>query len=270
MSKSSISIIGLGWLGLPLYNQLSQLSFPCIGSTTSIEKKDVLQKQGVSVAHIELKETEIKGDINAFFQNAEILILNTPPGLRRNPDSNYVAKIERLLPYIEKSTIKKVLYISSTSVFEDEISFPRITNETQPNANSNVGIQIRNVEKLLFQNRSFQTTILRFSGLVDERRHPATMMSRRASVNNPEAPVNLIHRDDCIGVIWAIIGKNKWGMIFNASFPMQMSKREYYTSICESRGLSIPNFNNSIPSKGKLIEGNHTASVLNYKYKYVV
>jgi hypothetical protein len=34
-------------------------------------------------------------------------------------------------------------------------------------------------------------------------------------VQQPYAPVNLIHRDDCIGIINAIIEQNVWAEVFN-------------------------------------------------------
>jgi len=270
MPKSKISIIGLGWLGLPLYKHLTNHDFSCKGSTTSIEKKEQLQSENISVFQVELNETEVKGAIDACLEGSKILILNTPPGLRRNPNSNYVAKIEQLLLFIEKSSIEKVLYVSSTSVFEDEMHFPVITNSSKTNSNSRAGIQIRKVEELLFNNTNFEATILRFAGLVDERRHPATMMSRRDSVKNPEAPVNLIHREDCIGIISEIINQNKWGEIFNASYPKHETKQAYYNSVCDRLALRHPNFDIESSSKGKLINGDETSKVLNYTYKYVV
>jgi len=270
MKKSNISIIGLGWLGLPLYHYLSRLGFVCAGSTTSVEKKEQLQAESVSAFQVQLKEQRVNGEIELCLKDSEILILNTPPGLRRNPDSNYVAKIEQLLPFIEASSIEKVLYISSTSVFKDEAHFPVITNSTKPNSNSKAGIQIREVEELLLNNTNFETTILRFAGLVDEKRHPATMMSRRDSVRNPEAPVNLIHREDCIGMISEIINQNKWGDTFNASYPKHETKQAYYNSVCDELKLKHPNFDVTNISKGKLIDGEETANRLNYTYNYLV
>lgn len=270
MSKSNITIIGLGWLGLPLYYYLSELGFSCVGTTTSKEKYNLLKNKGVAVTQIELKEASVVGPISEFLDHSEVLIINIPPGLRRNPKSNYLAKIEKLIPFIEKSTIKQVLYISSTSVFEDTIFFPRITNTTNPTALSKVGTQLRAVEETLLNNNNFNTTILRFSGLVDVERHPAKTLSKKDVVANPEAPVNLIHRNDCLGIISAIIEQKKWGEIFNASFPVHQTKQEYYEFTCQKMGLKSPNFSFLNPSKGKLIDGNSTAEALNYTYRYVV
>ena len=267
---NTISIMGLGWLGLPLYKHLNSLNFTCKGSTTSPKKQEQFLLENIDSQIVELKETNVEGGIEMCLKNADILILNTPPGLRKNPDSSYVAKIEQLLPYIVKSEVKKVLFISSTSVFKDELHFPVIKNDTPPNATSNAGKQLKAVEELLIKNPNFETTILRFSGLVNDERHPARMMSKRPVVQNGEAPVNLIHRNDCIGIISAIIQQNYWNKVLNASFPEHPTKKNYYDSVCGRLQLSPPNFNTAIPSKGKLVDGNTTAMALNYTYKYVV
>lgn len=270
MSKKNVSIIGLGWLGLPLYKNLSKLGYRCKGSTTSLTKQSLLKQDNIEAYLLELKETTIEGAIENCLASSEILILNTPPGLRKNPDGNYVAKIEQILPYIEKSSIKKVLFIGSTSVFKDQEHFPEITNSSEPNALTNAGSQLKEVENLLRSNKNFETTILRFAGLINDKRHPATMMSKRAYVKNPEAPVNLIHREDCIGIISAIINQNQWSKVFNASFPKHNTKQKYYNAACDRLNLNHPNFDTENPSKGKLINGEITSKALNYTYKYVV
>jgi len=270
MSKNNICIVGLGWLGLPLYKRLVGLNYLCKGSTTSIEKEKNFKSKGISAYQVKIKETEIEGDIEGCLKDSKIIILNIPPGLRRNPDSSYIAKIEQLLVYIKNSSVEKVLYISSTSVFEDEEHFPIIINSTLPNATSKAGLQLRKVEELLKNSMEFETTILRFSGLVDQRRHPATMMSKRASVGNPNAPVNLIHREDCIKIITEIVAQKKWGITLNASYPIAKTKKDYYNKTCKQLNLSNPNFDHKTVRKGKKIKGNETKEELGFAYKHPV
>lgn len=265
-----IAIIGLGWLGLPLASQFLKKEHLISGSTTSTEKIELLSNSPINTYKIVLSEDHIDGDIDGCLANCDILILNTPPGLRRNPKSNYVAKIQRLIPYIEKSNITKVLYVSSTSVFKDNFPFSAITNTTQPNATTNAGVQIRKVENLLKSNPSFDTTILRFAGLIADDRHPAKMMSRRENIPNSQAPVNLIHRNDCIGIIEKIIEQEAWGVTLNASYPEHPNKKEYYTEICTRMGYNLPDFSEGALSNGKIIDGSTIEKIINYNYQYPI
>ena len=51
----------------------------------------------------------------------------------------------------------------------------------------------------------------------------------RNKVENPEAPINLIHQSDCIEIIEKIIGKEIWNTVFNAVAPFHPSRKKYYT-----------------------------------------
>ncbi len=266
-----ISIIGLGWLGLPLAIHLAARNFNIKGSTTSDKKLTDLKSYNISPFKVILEEEIVIGEIVKCLEYSEILILNTPPGLRRNPESNYVAKIKRLIPFIESSSISKVLFIGSTSVFQDGFPIPTITSDTKTNANSIAGKQLREVERLLNNNSNFETTILRFSGLVDNDRHPARMLSKRKDIPNAIAPVNLIHRNDCIGIIEAIIKQSKWGISLNASYPEHPAKVEYYNQICRKLGYAKPDFDMSNSSiSGKKIDGNQITELLGYSYEFSI
>ncbi len=265
MSKQ-ISILGTGWLGLPLATSLIGLGYTIKGSTTSENKIKTIEDLGIDVYQVALNEEGPIGHINSFLNESEILIINIPPGLRRNPEVNFVAKIRNLIPYIEKSNIQNMLFVSSTSVFADLEGFPLISEETLPNATSNAGKQLIKVEQLLQNHTSFKTTVLRFAGLFGPNRHPANMLSRRTNIKNPKAPVNLIHLDDCIGVIKKIIETESWSQVFNASYPDHPEKAEYYSSICEQLDLSKPDYDFETVSKGKVIDSQNVQETLKYTF----
>ncbi|WP_299258607.1 NAD(P)H-binding protein [uncultured Aquimarina sp.] len=266
MSKQ-ISILGTGWLGLPLAKTLLKEKYSIKGSTTSAHKLTSLKELGLDPYIINVTENGSKGSIDSYLEGSEILIINIPPGLRKNPESNFVGKIQHLIPFIEQSTIQKVLFISSTSVFADLEGFPLITSETHPNAISNAGKQLIETEQILLDNQNFKTTILRFAGLFDTRRHPASMLSKRKNIKNPLAPVNLIHREDCIGIIKKIIETDSWNDAFNGSYPEHPEKAKYYSAICEEMELSIPNYNYEVPSKGKIIDSKKILEILGYNFE---
>lgn len=265
--NTSISILGTGWLGLPLAIRLQELGYLVKGSTTSEEKVPDLKIKNIKPYLLELTESGVEGNISEFLKNSTILIINIPPGLRKNPESNFVAKIQKIFPFIEISSVKKVLFISSTSVFADHENFPMITSKTSPDATNNSGKQLLEVEELLQSNSHFKTTILRFGGLYDERRHPASMLSKRSDIKNPLAPVNLIHRIDCLGIIQKIIEGNYWNQKFNAASPQHPSKYDYYSKVCREMGLSVPDYDHTVPSEGKIIDASELMSRLSYSFQ---
>lgn len=262
-----ISCIGCGWLGLDLAKHCIANGFTVKGSTTSREKLKILSTHGISPFLIQLNETKITGNISDFLTDSETVIINIPPGLRKNPNKNHVEELRHVVEAIEASEVKNVLYISSTSVFKEDYNFTKITEHQKPNATSNSGKQLIAIENMLLKNSSFNTTVLRFGGLFGGDRHPAKYLSGRSNLKNPDAPINLIHKTDSIGIILNILENNIWNVSFNAVFPKHSTKKNYYTNYCKAHQLPLPIFNTSGISKGKLIDSSKLMQCLNYTFK---
>lgn len=260
-----ISILGCGWLGLPLAKHLLQNGYSIKGSTTTESKLEILKNEGISPFLITLKANDIQRETADFLENSEILIINIPPGLRGNSEENFVAKMENFIPFIENSSVKKVIFVSSTSVYTDKNQV--VTEETMPNPETESGKQLLISENLLLKNKNFQTTILRFGGLIGEDRHPIKFLSGRNNIENPEAPINLIHQLDCIEIIQKIIEKEVWNTVFNAVAPFHPNRKKYYTEKALELNLVPPQFNENQPSVGKTFSSHKLITVLTYEFK---
>jgi nucleoside-diphosphate-sugar epimerase len=260
-----ISILGCGWLGFPLAKSLLSKNYSINGSTTSFSKLEVMKLVGISPFLLSLDENEIQGDISNFLLNSEILIIAIPPKLRGNSKESFVSKIKILLPSIQQSTIKKVIFISSTSVYADDNTI--VTENTIPNPETKNGLQLLNTEKLLQNSTFFQTTILRFGGLIGKDRHPIRFLAGRTNLENPEAPINLIHQQDCIAIIERIIEQDCWGEVFNAVAPFHPSRKRYYTEKAIEYNLAFPQFNENLTSIGKTISSDKLIRILGYEFK---
>jgi nucleoside-diphosphate-sugar epimerase len=261
---TKISILGCGWLGLPLAKALLANGFSVKGSTTSTDKISVLENSGTQPFLVSLSANEIQGDIVGFLENSEILIIDIPPKLRGAEKENFVSKIRNVIPFIEKSAIKKVLFVSSTSVYNDDNLI--ITEETVPQPDTESGKQLLRAEQLLQSNEHFKTTVLRFGGLIGKDRHPVKFLAGRENLDNPDAPINLIHQKDCIGIILKIIENNSWNETFNAVAPFHPSRSAYYTQKAMDLNLALPKFNHENPSIEKIILSDKIENVLNYTF----
>lgn len=261
---NQISILGCGWLGLPLAKSLLEKGFSVNGSTTSSDKISTQESNGIQAFQIELSEIEIKGEIDSFLKNSEILIIDIPPKLRGVSSENFVKKIQNLIPFIEKVKIEKVIFISSTSVYADDNAL--VTETTKPNPDTESGKQLLATEILLQSNVNFKTTVVRFGGLIGEDRHPIHFLAGRKNIENPEAPINLIHQKDCIGIIKAVIDQNCFGETFNAVAPFHPTRKEYYTQKAKELGLLLPEFVNSKIAFVKIILSDKVEKVLDYHF----
>ena len=273
---SQISILGCGWLGLPLAKALLENEFSVKGSTTSIEKLSVLENSGIQPYLIALSEDKTEGNLTGFLENSNILIIDVPPKLRgseKDPSTalrmTFVEKIKNVILFIEKSTVENVLFISSTSVYGEDNSF--VTEETKLNPDTESGRQLVLAEQLLQSNSNFKTTVLRFGGLIGEDRHPIHFLAGRKNLENPKAPINLIHQEDCIGIILEILrqaqnDKLERNETFNAAAPFHPSRKEYYTQKAIEFNLALPEFNSENLTFGKTISSDKVENVLGYTF----
>ncbi|QIH39060.1 SDR family oxidoreductase [Flavobacterium sp. Sr18] len=261
---TKISILGCGWLGFPLAKALLSKGFSVKGSTTSDEKIAILKNAEITPFLIALSENKTTGNLTEFLENSKILIIDVPPKLRGSGTENFVTKIRNVIPFIEKSSIENVLFISSTSVYNDDDTF--VTEETIPKPDTESGKQLLETEQLLQNNSHFKTTVLRFGGLIGEDRHPIKFLAGRENLDNPDAPINLIHQDDCIGIILKIIEADYWNETFNAVAPSHPSRELYYTQKAKDLNLALPKFNSEQNSGGKIILSARIENVLKYTF----
>ena len=264
--KDNICVMGCGWLGLPLAKVLIENGHKVRGTTTSTTKLSILEQATILPFLIELSSEGVIGPIDDCLSNCKTLILNIPPGLRKNPESDYVQKMKHLLKHIEVSTIEQVVFIGSTSVYDDSEHFPILT-ESSKTSTASIASKLVAVEALFQNSMHFKTTILRFSGLFSEDRHPATFLSGKTNLKNAKAPVNLIHRNDCIAITLKLLKKNIWNAVLNAATPTHPTKKDYYTSVCNRLNIPIPVFDNTSESQGKIIDSSKLVHLLNYEFK---
>ena len=262
-----ISILGCGWLGLPLAEHLIQKGFAVKGSTTSPNRMGELESKEIEAFIIELSPDEISGDYGAFRQNSKTLIIDIPPKLRGENPESFVEKMKTFIQTaVLNSSIENVLFISSTSVYGDEAI--TVTEETIEKPETLSGKELLETEHFLQQQTAFKTTILRFGGLIGGSRNPAKSLSGKTNIANPNAPINLIHQDDCIGVITAIIEQDFWGEKINASAPFHPTRKEYYTDKAQKLGLLLPEFEENTTS-GKVIDSSKLIAELRYNFVHV-
>ena len=275
-----ISILGCGWLGLPLAKSLIAKGFSVKGSTTSLEKISLLEKVGINPFIVSLSAVEVSDEtkisIENFLENSEILIIDIPPKLRGDSKESFVDKIQNIIPFIEKSSVKKVIFVSSTSVYGDTSTMLTITELDKSIPETESGKQLLESESLLLNNENFQSTIIRFGGLIGDDRQPTRALSGRKNIENPDGPINFIHQDDCIGIIETVIEKRlrqaqsdnwEYNQIFNGVAPFHPTRRDYYTNKAMELNLPLPEFEEDKPSFGKLVSGSKAELILDYKFK---
>ena len=257
-----ISILGCGWYGKALGTSLIDKGFTVNGSVTSANKFSELSNLKIKPYLVNLS-SHIENN-NADFFEADVLIICIPPKFRQGEADIYLDKIKNLIGVIGESQVKKVIYISSTKVYGD---CNRIVSELDSSLPDEKEGRILLAAEQLFETESiFDTTIIRFGGLVGPGRHPGKFFAGKTNVPNGQCPVNLVHLDDCIGITEAVIEKDAFGFVFNAVLPSHPTKTDFYTATTLQAGLPAPSFIDEL-NEWKIVYSVSVQNQLQYDFK---
>lgn len=230
-SKKTWGIIGLGWLGQALANELKSLGINLWGTRTEIPTTN---------SNEILTESFVFGQNDFPVKPCDVLFVNTPPILDLTP-ADFVSEIHTPAELDDF----KLIFISSTSVYGPRQKL--CTEDTQPEPWTANGKWLYEVENLLEQKYQNKVLILRPGGLIGDERHPVFYFSKSQQVSGGLDPVNLIHCKDLIQIILQAEALNMSGVI-NAIAPFHPRKSDYYNEWAEKLKLNPINFSLEVQS----------------------
>ncbi|MFZ8932630.1 MAG: hypothetical protein ACO2ZP_01850 [Bacteriovoracaceae bacterium] len=232
--KAKLLIFGLGRLGSYLLDELSP-TFEVLGTRTS-------EKKGSSVELYSLGNP-----MPAFDKTISFVIWCIPP---RPLYKESLVLANKYFP----SEIP-FIFVSSTSVYQSD---GLKTEESQRDGKQNI-IELEETLKSF----SRPTSIIRPSGLVDNKRHPKNFFKNNSSPEGGESPVNLVHTEDVARFIGFLIKEELCGEDFNLASDTHLSKKEFYNGVRE-----IPLQFSSKGSLQKIISSEKAKSFgFDFKYK---
>ncbi|MEP0547810.1 MAG: SDR family oxidoreductase [Rhodothermales bacterium] len=266
MKLRTISVLGCGWLGLPLAEALARTGHTVRGSTTSAEKLERLEAAGIEPHRIVLGD-EVEGDDPEAFFEADVLVFCVPPS---GSTASYPAVASAVRRAAERAGTGWVLMTSSTSVYPD---LDGVVTESDAGAHEGVPLR-RNGEDVLVAERvfygatAFDTTILRLAGLYGYGRHPARYFAGKRDLAGGEAPVNLVHRDDVIGAVMAVLEHEARGATFNVCADHHPTRNRLYPATAERLGLEPPTFNGAEADGYKIVSSQRLRDRLDFRFAY--
>lgn len=256
MKAAKVFILGYGWLGEPLGHALLKAGYEVRGSTTSEEKRLRLQEAGLPAELLHLPME--KGKAASLFHDTDYLILSYPP----SKTGDYAANTASLLREVPSST--RVLFISSTSVYPD---LNRIVREEDAFEGQIGSEGIFQAEEQVRSLKGEKASILRCGGLIGGHRIPGKYFSGQQGLENGHILLNLIHRDDVIGLIKATLDQEAFGHTWNVVAPIPRSRRDLYLHFAKSYGFEPPAFSKddkALPFK--IIDSSAIQKALSYSF----
>ena len=251
--KKNCVIIGCGWLGQPLANEIAKLGFNVYGGTRSFEKINLLSQIGINGFKIDFNEQEISLDLSIEqIQTTSIVIFSIPPtGFFNYGES--ILTIAKLFPQEAH-----LLLTSSTGVYKE------VNEIVDENSALDENHSVTQAETLLQNNCKERLTILRLAGLIGENRHPVKYFLNKQDIPNGLAPVNLIQLTDVIQAFLTVIQEKKINQIYNICSPQHPTRMHYYGEIAKQKFGAQLSF--LVEGNGKIIDGSKIVKESGFQY----
>ncbi|MCC5930705.1 MAG: NAD-dependent epimerase/dehydratase family protein [Cyclobacteriaceae bacterium] len=235
----TISILGCGWLGLPLARHYLDKGCLVKGSTRTKGKVESLRYAGIIPYLIDLNDEDETDEIADFFAS-DLMIINFPPSRIADIETVYPRQVEMVLQRTWARHTRAVVFTSSTSVYADG-QFPAEESQTL-NPEKSSGKALIKAEELVRKVYPQKHIILRLAGLMGPNRHPGRFFAGKNGLTGGGSPVNFVHLDDCILAIDWLVEKECWGETFNLCSPEHPIKKEFYTLAAKSGAYDLPGY----------------------------
>lgn len=226
----NLTVIGAGWLGLPLAQYLMTIGHSVMATRTNESGVQHTKSLGVDALSADLNTTVSELELHLTRHPQQILIGCFPPGFRRQHSGNYVNQWRNLVDVAKRAGVKKLVMVSSTSVYpsgseemlEQNASYTLALNN--PLFSDKARALLEAEQEVI--NSGLEYAIVRCSGLIGPNRHPSRFVSKMAKISR-SAPANILHLQDAIGCI-SFAALNITNQVVNASTPNTVSKAEFY------------------------------------------
>ena len=240
-TSATIAVLGCGWLGLPLAKHLLAQGHRVLGTTTSAEQLPLLAAAGIEAQLLRLGPEFTAQDeqrLTELLSRATSLVLNVPP--RAAVAGGYPQLLRPVHRAVAAARLQAVLFVSTTGVYPDE---PRLMRETDAISTRDASSDVLRTEgHFVPRYGQWQSTVVRLGGLFGPDRAPGRFLAGRQHLPQGDAPTNLLHLTDAVGVLSTILEQNIWGHTLNVCAQMHPLRRDFYPAAARYLGLAPPNF----------------------------
>jgi nucleoside-diphosphate-sugar epimerase len=270
-TMTSVGIIGCGWLGSALAQQLKGKGTKVLATRSNTDNVEKLISQGIDAKVLLLPNEQRKLNTHPVFSSQCLVIAITPQFRQGRVD--YGDNIEQLIIAANANpTVEQVILLSSTAVYNG-LSGNTTESATLDLTADKVSVLNQAEQAVLNLSDSGNKVayVLRLAGLVGADRHPGKFLLNGRMLKSPEAKVNLIHQQDVIGLIVSLFNNPISSGIFNGVSTTHVSKKEYYQAAANALDMAVPSFE-TIEEKPaqtiRIVNGDKVSSELNYQFVY--
>jgi nucleoside-diphosphate-sugar epimerase len=241
-----VLIVGCGYVGLPLGKELARQGHDVSGLRRSALAAAEMQAAGLTPLHADITQPETLARLPRQFD----WVVNCSAsggGGAADYRKIYLEGNRNLLAWLADAPPKKFIYTSSTSVYaQNDGSVVTEQSPAEPEA-ATAKVLVETEEFLLAaaQEKKFPVVVLRVAGIYGPGRgHLFKQFLRGAAkIEGTGARfLNMIHRDDLIGVILAALEKGTPGEIYNAVDDEPVTQLNFFRWLAETLKKELPPF----------------------------
>jgi len=256
----TVSILGCGWLGTALASALLDEGYTVKGSVMT--PKRAVKDPKIILFNIQVNQDIVGGREMSDFFDTDCLVWMIPFKRTLVVPETYTEQVEVVLKQLQKTPVPHFIFVGSTSIYPHG---QRTCSEDHPVVpETRRGQVLLASEQLCLSQSQISAAVLRVGGLHGYDRNSRRFLESGPRIERPEAPVNLIHRDDCVGIIKALVKQKKTG-VFNLVATQHPTRRDFYSRRARQLGLPCPEFEDSLGTGYKLVLNDKVRSMLNYE-----
>lgn len=262
-----VTVIGLGWLGLPLASALFADGITVAGSKTTSDGVAAARAIGIDCYQLQLTpELECDSDdLQQLMENSDAVVILLPPS--KVNVTTYIEAIQQVVDTAITFQIPRVVFTSSTSVYGNvsgEIDEDSTRQAETPSAQALI-----DAENWLHALPNISVDILRLAGLVGDHRHAGRFLAGKKDLKGANQSVNIVHQDDVISAIKLLLRQPDGGHVYNLCAPDHPSRASFYRQATQALNLELPEFmEEKEETNGKIVNGNRICHELGFEYQY--
>ncbi len=274
-----VLIVGCGYVGLPLGGELVRQGCEVFGLRRKPESSAEFAAAGIKPLFGDIAQPASLNQLPAVYDWVVNCVSASGGGVDAYR-STYLEGTRHLLQWFAAYPPKRFVYTSSTSVYAQNDG--ALVDETSPAEPIAPTAQIlAETERALldaFRQTEFPATVMRVAGIYGRGRGywlKQYLGAEAVMTGDGRRFINMIHRDDVVGCVIAVLQKGKAGQIYNAVDDEPVSQRTLFEWLAERTGHGLPP---SVPDEpdarsrrgvtNKRVSNQKLKTELQYQFKY--
>ena len=274
-----VLIVGCGYVGLPLGAELVRQGYEVYGLRRNAAAEGEIQNAGIRFLTGDVTRPEDLAKLPGPFDWV-VNCVSSSHGDAEAYRRVYLKGTHNLVEWLVGAPPEKFVYTSSTGVYgQNDGSVVKETSPTEP-ATETAKILVEAEKTLLaaVAERKFPAVILRVAGIYgpDRGYMLKQYLKNEAQLEGKgERSLNMIHRDDLMGVIMAALKSGRPGEVYNAVDDEPVSQLNFFEWLAGTLGKYLPP---SVPADvettrkrgvtNKRVSNRKLKMELGYQFKY--